>query len=116
MSVQGTSWKCNTGTALETEFSVCSLPESPPCVLCWHSLAILSSQVFDEEELLECILQLIQIDQEWVPYSTSASLYIRPTFIGTEVNLTLFGGRLLGFQKSFKSHAFMFCLYVSGCV
>ncbi|XP_059112325.1 branched-chain-amino-acid aminotransferase, cytosolic isoform X1 [Peromyscus eremicus] len=43
--------------------------------------------VFDQEELLECIRQLIQIDQEWVPYSTSASLYIRPTFIGTEQSL-----------------------------
>ncbi|KAK2101813.1 hypothetical protein P7K49_019479 [Saguinus oedipus] len=40
--------------------------------------------VFDKEELLECIQQLVKLDQEWVPYSTSASLYIRPTFIGTE--------------------------------
>nr|XP_012595019.1 branched-chain-amino-acid aminotransferase, cytosolic isoform X1 [Microcebus murinus] len=43
--------------------------------------------VFDEEELLECIQQLVKLDQEWVPYSTSASLYIRPTFIGTEPSL-----------------------------
>uniref|UniRef100_A0A8C6HB57 Branched-chain-amino-acid aminotransferase n=1 Tax=Mus spicilegus TaxID=10103 RepID=A0A8C6HB57_MUSSI len=43
--------------------------------------------MFDKEELLKCILQLLQIDQEWVPYSTSASLYIRPTFIGTEPSL-----------------------------
>ncbi|XP_077871193.1 branched-chain-amino-acid aminotransferase, cytosolic isoform X3 [Ictidomys tridecemlineatus] len=43
--------------------------------------------VFDKEELLECIQQLVQLDQEWVPYSTSASLYIRPTFIGTEPSL-----------------------------
>lgn len=27
------------------------------------------------------------MDQEWVPYSQDASLYIRPTFIGTEVRL-----------------------------
>ncbi|XP_054941485.1 branched-chain-amino-acid aminotransferase, cytosolic isoform X2 [Physeter macrocephalus] len=42
---------------------------------------------FDKEELLECIQQLVKLDQEWVPYSTSASLYIRPTFIGTEPSL-----------------------------
>ncbi|XP_075408100.1 branched-chain-amino-acid aminotransferase, cytosolic isoform X2 [Tenrec ecaudatus] len=43
--------------------------------------------VFDKEELLKCIQQLVNLDQEWVPYSTSASLYIRPTFIGTEPSL-----------------------------
>ncbi|KAM5126655.1 branched-chain-amino-acid aminotransferase, cytosolic-like isoform 1-T1 [Callospermophilus lateralis] len=43
--------------------------------------------LFDKEELLGCIQQLVQLDQEWVPYSTSASLYIRPTFIGTEPSL-----------------------------
>ena len=25
------------------------------------------------------------MDQEWVPYSTTSTLYIRPTMIGTEV-------------------------------
>ncbi|KAM4820429.1 branched-chain-amino-acid aminotransferase, cytosolic [Thomomys bottae] len=43
--------------------------------------------VFDPQELLECILQLVKLDQEWVPNSTSASLYIRPTLIGTEPSL-----------------------------
>ncbi|XP_028388500.2 branched-chain-amino-acid aminotransferase, cytosolic isoform X1 [Phyllostomus discolor] len=42
---------------------------------------------FDKEELMECIQQLVKLDQEWVPYSTSASLYIRPTLIGTEPSL-----------------------------
>ncbi|XP_006010036.1 branched-chain-amino-acid aminotransferase, mitochondrial [Latimeria chalumnae] len=42
---------------------------------------------FDKSELLECIRKLIEVDQEWVPYSTAASLYIRPTFIGTEPSL-----------------------------
>lgn len=32
----------------------------------------------------------MEVEQEWVPYSTSASLYIRPTLIGTEVCNTLF--------------------------
>ncbi|XP_048191125.1 branched-chain-amino-acid aminotransferase, cytosolic [Perognathus longimembris pacificus] len=43
--------------------------------------------VFDQQELLECIQQLVKLDQEWVPYSTAASLYIRPTMIGTEPSL-----------------------------
>ncbi|XP_077196281.1 branched-chain-amino-acid aminotransferase, cytosolic isoform X3 [Paroedura picta] len=42
---------------------------------------------FDKEELLECIRKLVEIEKEWVPYSTSASLYIRPTLIGTEPSL-----------------------------
>lgn len=43
------------------------------------------SQAFDQAELLECIRRLVEIDQDWVPHSDSASLYIRPTFISTEV-------------------------------
>ncbi|KAJ8392333.1 hypothetical protein AAFF_G00076970 [Aldrovandia affinis] len=42
---------------------------------------------FDVEELLECIRRLVQVDQDWVPQSDSASLYIRPTFLGTEPSL-----------------------------
>ncbi|XP_042325207.1 branched-chain-amino-acid aminotransferase, cytosolic isoform X1 [Sceloporus undulatus] len=42
---------------------------------------------FDKEELLECIRKLVEVEKEWVPYSTSASLYIRPTLIGTEPSL-----------------------------
>uniref|UniRef100_A0AAY4B9F8 branched-chain-amino-acid transaminase n=1 Tax=Denticeps clupeoides TaxID=299321 RepID=A0AAY4B9F8_9TELE len=33
---------------------------------------------FNEAELLECIRKLVEVDQEWVPYSDNASLYIRP--------------------------------------
>ena len=54
-------------------------------------------QAFDKKELLECIQQLVKLDEEWVPYSTSASLYIRPTFIETEVQTDfLFRGTLVG--------------------
>ena len=42
-------------------------------------------QSFDKEELLKCISELVRVDQEWVPFSNKASLYIRPTMIGTEV-------------------------------
>lgn len=41
---------------------------------------------FDPEELIQCLNRLIQIEQEWVPHATSASLYIRPTMIGTDVS------------------------------
>ncbi|KAM6986223.1 branched-chain-amino-acid aminotransferase, cytosolic [Aplochiton taeniatus] len=42
---------------------------------------------FDKSELVECIRRLVELDQSWVPYSDSASLYIRPTFVGTEPSL-----------------------------
>lgn len=47
---------------------------------------------FDSRELIKCMCRLISIDQEWVPHSEAASLYLRPTLIGTEpalgVNVT----------------------------
>ncbi|XP_062851669.1 branched-chain-amino-acid aminotransferase, cytosolic isoform X2 [Trichomycterus rosablanca] len=43
--------------------------------------------LFDGAEFLECIRKLVEVDQDWVPQSDSASLYIRPTFIGTEPSL-----------------------------
>uniref|UniRef100_A0A671X8P5 Branched-chain-amino-acid aminotransferase n=1 Tax=Sparus aurata TaxID=8175 RepID=A0A671X8P5_SPAAU len=43
--------------------------------------------LFDKGELLECIRKLVEVDQEWVPYSQDASLYLRPTFIGIEPSL-----------------------------
>ncbi|XP_028557512.2 branched-chain-amino-acid aminotransferase, mitochondrial [Podarcis muralis] len=42
---------------------------------------------FDKSELLECIRRLIHLDQDWVPHAEATSLYIRPTFIGTEPSL-----------------------------
>uniref|UniRef100_A0A8C7T317 Branched-chain-amino-acid aminotransferase n=1 Tax=Oncorhynchus mykiss TaxID=8022 RepID=A0A8C7T317_ONCMY len=42
---------------------------------------------FDRAELVECIRRLVQVDLEWVPKSDSASLYMRPTFLGTEPSL-----------------------------
>ncbi|KAM6957424.1 LOW QUALITY PROTEIN: branched-chain-amino-acid aminotransferase, cytosolic-like [Aplochiton taeniatus] len=42
---------------------------------------------FDKGELLKCIKKLVEVDQEWVPYSLDASLYVRPTFIGLEPSL-----------------------------
>ncbi|XP_064635001.1 branched-chain-amino-acid aminotransferase, cytosolic-like [Lineus longissimus] len=42
---------------------------------------------FDGAELLKLMKMLISIDKEWVPYSTTSTLYIRPTMIGTESSL-----------------------------
>ncbi|KAM4748013.1 branched-chain-amino-acid aminotransferase, cytosolic isoform 2-T2 [Rhinophrynus dorsalis] len=42
---------------------------------------------FDKDELLQCILKLIEVDKDWVPQSTEASVYIRPTFISMEPSL-----------------------------
>uniref|UniRef100_A0A3B3ZUE5 Branched-chain-amino-acid aminotransferase n=1 Tax=Periophthalmus magnuspinnatus TaxID=409849 RepID=A0A3B3ZUE5_9GOBI len=43
--------------------------------------------LFDKQELLKCIKSLVELDQDWVPFSQNTSLYIRPTFIGTEPSL-----------------------------
>jgi len=45
----------------------------------------ISLQEFDKEVFLECIKDLIRVDREWVPKAKDTSLYVRPTFIGTEV-------------------------------
>uniref|UniRef100_A0A3Q2QCN8 Branched-chain-amino-acid aminotransferase n=1 Tax=Fundulus heteroclitus TaxID=8078 RepID=A0A3Q2QCN8_FUNHE len=51
--------------------------------------------LFDKLELLQCIRKLVEVDQDWVPFSQDASLYIRPTFIGTEVSCCLTSLRLI---------------------
>ena len=40
-----------------------------------------------QAEMLECIRQLVDVDKDWVPDNPKASLYIRPTMIGTEPSL-----------------------------
>ena len=42
---------------------------------------------FDEAELLKCLKKLVHIDRRWVPNKPNHSLYVRPTFIGTEPTL-----------------------------
>nr|CAG4637751.1 EOG090X051P [Chydorus sphaericus] len=46
-----------------------------------------SLPAFDTKELVKCIKRLVQVDKDWVPHSTSSSLYIRPTFIATDPSL-----------------------------
>ncbi|XP_062238999.1 branched-chain-amino-acid aminotransferase, cytosolic [Platichthys flesus] len=52
-----------------------------------HSAKRACLPAFDQSELLECIRRLVEIEQDWVPHSSQASLYIRPTFISTEPTL-----------------------------
>nr|CAG4648626.1 EOG090X051P [Polyphemus pediculus] len=42
---------------------------------------------FDAQEMIKCIKRLIQIDRDWIPNSSTSSLYIRPTFIATDPSL-----------------------------
>jgi branched-chain amino acid aminotransferase len=42
---------------------------------------------FEAREFIKCLKRLISIDQEWVPHTEAASLYIRPTLIGIEPTL-----------------------------
>uniref|UniRef100_A0A8C7M7E8 branched-chain-amino-acid transaminase n=1 Tax=Oncorhynchus kisutch TaxID=8019 RepID=A0A8C7M7E8_ONCKI len=78
-----------------------------PFLLSWLNLSLVISpsppsllQAFDRAELVECIRRLVQVDLEWVPQSDSASLYIRPNFLGTE--------RSLGVKK--PSHALLYVI------
>lgn len=42
---------------------------------------------FDGDEFIKCMSRLVSIDQEWVPHTEKASLYIRPTLIGIDPTL-----------------------------
>jgi branched-chain amino acid aminotransferase len=42
---------------------------------------------FDQAEVLECIKQLLKVDQKWIPSERGYSLYIRPTIIATQESL-----------------------------
>ncbi|XP_064399610.1 branched-chain-amino-acid aminotransferase-like [Halichondria panicea] len=51
------------------------------------SAAAASLPEFDGAEYLECIKDLLRVDKDWVPKMDGCSLYIRPTFIGTEASV-----------------------------
>ncbi|GAA6008865.1 hypothetical protein JCM11491_003811 [Sporobolomyces phaffii] len=42
---------------------------------------------FDSEELIKLIMELVKIDDRWIPTDPGCSLYIRPTMIGTRASL-----------------------------
>lgn len=43
----------------------------------------------DSEELLECLKELVRVDKRWIPEEDNCSLYIRPTYIGTQVSIII---------------------------
>jgi branched-chain amino acid aminotransferase len=43
-------------------------------------------QNFNGDEFLKCLMELVNIEKEWVPKEESCSLYVRPTIIGTGVS------------------------------
>lgn len=47
----------------------------------------LSLPGFEKKELLECIKELVKVDEKWIPKERGYSLYIRPTMIGTQESL-----------------------------
>lgn len=38
---------------------------------------------FDKNELIECIKELVRVDEKWIPTGEGYSLYLRPTVIAT---------------------------------
>lgn len=52
-----------------------------------RSAARLCMPEIDVDFALESLIELIQIEQDWVPNSNGASLYIRPTMLATEPHL-----------------------------
>jgi branched-chain amino acid aminotransferase len=43
--------------------------------------------LIDKEFVLDAIKQLVEVEKDWVPHSPMTSLYIRPTYIGTQAKL-----------------------------
>lgn len=52
-----------------------------------HSNERLCIPAIDEQLALEGLIELVKVDQEWIPEGTGTSLYIRPFIIATEPNL-----------------------------
>ncbi|XP_072215928.1 branched-chain-amino-acid aminotransferase, cytosolic-like isoform X2 [Excalfactoria chinensis] len=85
-----------TDNMLTTEWSSASGWEKP-CIRPLQNLSLhpacsslhYATELFEglKNELLECIRKLVEVEKEWDPYSTSASLYIHPTLIRTEPSL-----------------------------
>jgi branched-chain amino acid aminotransferase len=42
---------------------------------------------FDRDQLIQCIAELVRIDQQWIPVGAGYSLYLRPTVISTTTYL-----------------------------
>ena len=49
-----------------------------------HSCHLLCIPEYDEGMALECLKELLRVEQDWVPDAPGTSLYIRPTIIATD--------------------------------
>lgn len=60
-----------------------------------NSASRLSLPGFNGSELMKCIHQLVELDQDWIPKKdgSNASLYIRPTIMGVEPSLGVAGSK-----------------------
>ncbi len=47
----------------------------------------MSMPPLDEKLALEALIQLVELEQEWIPIEKGTSLYIRPFVIATEPSL-----------------------------
>lgn len=54
-----------------------------------NSALRLAMPLVDEKDHFDAIVELINLEKEWVPYQTDASLYIRPVMIATDSTLGL---------------------------
>jgi branched-chain amino acid aminotransferase len=54
-----------------------------------RSAHMLCMPEFDEEFVLKALVQLLEIDKDWVPSAPGTSLYIRPTIIATDAYIGL---------------------------
>jgi branched-chain amino acid aminotransferase len=52
-----------------------------------YSMKRLCLPGFDGEQFIECIKELLRIDESWIPDKDGYSMYIRPTAIGTQATL-----------------------------
>ncbi|KAH0795758.1 branched-chain-amino-acid aminotransferase, cytosolic isoform X1 [Histomonas meleagridis] len=59
------------------------------CVRFANSAKRMALPAPDPDELMKCIIELVRVDERWVPYEEGYSLYIRPTMIGTTPSLGL---------------------------
>jgi branched-chain amino acid aminotransferase len=48
-----------------------------------HSMTRLAMPDLNDDGFLECIKQLLRLDESWIPDEDGYSMYIRPTAIGT---------------------------------
>lgn len=54
------------------------------CERMTHGVAQMCMPVVPPDAMLQAIIELVRLDQDWVPSTPNTALYLRPTIIGTE--------------------------------